>query len=76
MHLSKLEYDLLLTLAQHPDMVWSRERLLERVWGEDFLGTERTVDTRVAGLRKKLEDEGEARYIETVRGVGYRFRGR
>jgi two-component system, OmpR family, alkaline phosphatase synthesis response regulator PhoP len=73
--LSKLEFELLLTLAQHPGMVWSRERLLERVWGADFPGIERVVDVRIAALRKKLGDEPEApRFIETVHGVGYRFR--
>ena len=73
--LSKLEFDLLLTLAQHPGLVWSRERLLERVWGSDFPGVDRVVDVHIAGLRKKLGEEGDSpRYIETVRGVGYRFR--
>lgn len=75
--LTKLEFDLLLTLAQHPGMVWSRERLLERVWGLGFPGTTRAVDVRVACLRKKLGDEAHGSgggYIETVHGVGYRFR--
>ncbi|WP_027893339.1 response regulator transcription factor [Calidithermus chliarophilus] len=73
--LSKLEYDLLLTLAHYPGMVWSRERLMERVWGSDFPGVDRVVDVHIAGLRKKLaEDSDSPRYIETVRGVGYRFR--
>lgn len=73
--LSKLEFDLLLTLMQHPGMVWSRERLLERVWGPDFPGIERVVDVRIAALRKKLGDDPETpHYIETVHGVGYRFR--
>ncbi|PZA06128.1 MULTISPECIES: response regulator transcription factor [unclassified Meiothermus] len=73
--LSRLEFDLLLTLAQHPGLVWSRERLLERVWGSDFPGVDRVVDVHIAGLRKKLGEDGEKpRYIETVRGVGYRFR--
>lgn len=76
LNLSKLEFDLLLTLAQHPGLVWSRERLLERVWGSDFPGVDRVVDVYVAGLRKKLgEDAENPLYIETVRGVGYRFRG-
>lgn len=76
LNLSKLEFDLLLTLAQHPGLVWSRERLLERVWGSDFPGVDRVVDVHVAGLRKKLgEDAENPLYIETVRGVGYRFRG-
>ncbi|MCX8088878.1 MAG: response regulator transcription factor [Meiothermus ruber] len=76
LNLSKLEFDLLLTLAQHPGLVWSRERLLDRVWGSDFPGVDRVVDVHVAGLRKKLgEDAENPLYIETVRGVGYRFRG-
>jgi two-component system, OmpR family, alkaline phosphatase synthesis response regulator PhoP len=73
--LPKLEFDLLLILAQHPGMVWSRERLLERVWGPDFPGITRVVDVRIAALRKKLGDEsGGCPYIETVHGVGYKFR--
>lgn len=74
--LSKLEFDLLLVLAQHPGMVFSRERLLDRVWGADFFGVDRVVDVHIAGLRKKLRDDPEhPRFIETVRGVGYRFVG-
>jgi two-component system, OmpR family, alkaline phosphatase synthesis response regulator PhoP len=73
--LTKLEFDLLLILAQHPEMVWGRERLLERVWGPDFPGTTRVVDVRIAALRKKLGEELGNRLIETVHGVGYRFRG-
>ncbi|WP_243028637.1 response regulator transcription factor [Thermus albus] len=73
--LSQLEFDLLLTLAQHPGMVFTRERLLEKVWGPDFPGIDRVVDVHIAGLRKKLLDDPEnPRFIETVRGVGYRFR--
>ncbi len=72
--LSRLEFDLLLTLAQHPGLVWSRERLLERLWGPDFDGIERVVDVRIAALRKKLGDDADApRFIATVHGVGYRF---
>lgn len=73
--LSKIEFDLLLALAQHPGMVWSRERLLERVWGLDYFGITRVVDVRVADLRKKLGDKpGKSQYIKTVHGVGYKFR--
>lgn len=73
--LTRLEFDLLLTLVQYPGLVWSRERLLERVWGLDFPGTTRAVDARITSLRKKLRDDvGEVRYIETVHGSGYRFR--
>lgn len=74
--LSRLEFDLLLTLAQHPGMAFTRERLLEKVWGPEFLGVDRVVDVHIVSLRKKLLDDPEnPRYIETVRGVGYRFRG-
>lgn len=73
--LSKLEFNLLLTLAQHPGLVWSRERLLERVWGTDYPGIDRVVDVHMVALRKKLRDDAEnPRYLETVRGVGYRFK--
>jgi two-component system alkaline phosphatase synthesis response regulator PhoP len=73
--LSRLEFDLLLTLAQHPGVVFSRERLLEKVWGPDFPGVDRVVDVHIAALRRKLGDDAEnPRFIETVRGVGYRFR--
>lgn len=73
--LSKLAFDLLSALAQHAGMAWPRERLLERVCGSDFPGTERVVDVHITGLRKKLGDTSDTpRFIETVRGVGYRFR--
>ena len=72
---SRTEFDLLLTLARHPGMVYSRDRLLERVWGPDFVGTERVVDVNIQMLRRKLNDDPDApTFIETVRGVGYRFR--
>ncbi len=65
------EFDLLAALVQHPRIVFTRERLLELVWGYDFPGETRTVDVHVAHLRKKL---AEARAeIETVTGVGYKL---
>jgi two-component system, OmpR family, alkaline phosphatase synthesis response regulator PhoP len=73
--LTKVEFELLLTLAQHPSHVFSRERLLERIWGSDYFGLDRVVDVRMVALRKKLgEDERNIPYIETVRGLGYRFK--
>lgn len=69
--LTRREFDLLAYLMRHPGRVSTREELLERVWGEDFFGTPRTVDQHVAQLRGKL---GGRTYIETVRGKGYRFR--
>lgn len=76
LELSPTELDLLLTLAQNPGEVWSRERLLQRVWGAERGSTvdERVVDSYVALLRRKLNDEPRTpRYIETVFGQGYRF---
>ncbi|GAB1422219.1 response regulator transcription factor [Anaerolineales bacterium] len=65
------EFDLLLTLAQNPGVVFSRERLLDVVWGYDFAGETRTVDVHVAHLRHKLK--GSSPEIETVWGVGYKI---
>jgi len=73
--LSRTEFELLLTLARHPGVAFSRERLLDRVWGPEFAGTERVVDVNIQMLRRKLGDDLEAPvFIETVRGYGYRFR--
>lgn len=73
--LTRLEFELLLILARHPGAVWSRERLLEKVWGPPFPEGARTVDVRIAALRRKLGDDSDApRFIETVHGVGYRFK--
>lgn len=72
--LTALEFDLLSVLASRPGFVFSRSRLLERLWGEDYFGGEHVVDVHVANLRKKLgDDPANPRYVETVRGVGYRF---
>lgn len=69
------EFDLLAFLVRHPGQVFSRDQLLERVWGYDFAGDTRTVDTHVKTLRDKLGDLASSpRWIETVRGVGYRLR--
>lgn len=70
--LSRREMDLLELLLHHPGRTFSREFLLERLWGEDFEGLDRAVDTQMVRLRRKLGDLGPC--IETVWGVGYRFR--
>jgi DNA-binding response OmpR family regulator len=70
--LSRREMDLLELLLQHPGRTFSREFLLERLWGADFDGLDRAVDTQMVRLRRKLGDVGAC--IETVWGVGYRFR--
>jgi DNA-binding response OmpR family regulator len=68
------EFDLLLHLARNPGQVFTREQLLQAVWGYDFFGGSRTVDVHVRWLREKLEDvPGEPRHLLTVRGVGYKF---
>jgi len=67
------EYELLKHLAANSNRVFSREALLNEVWGYDFYGGDRTVDVHVRRLRSKLECEGHT-FIDTVRNVGYRFR--
>jgi DNA-binding response OmpR family regulator len=70
------EYDLLIYLAQHRGQVLSRELVLERVWGWDFIGDSRTVDVHIRWLREKIEDDpANPQRIVTVRGAGYRFEG-
>ena len=70
------EYELLLFFAQHLGQVLSRELILEKVWGWDYIGDSRTVDVHVRWLREKLEaDPGNPQRIVTVRGAGYRFEG-
>jgi DNA-binding response OmpR family regulator len=65
------EYDLLLILARHPGRSFSRAYLLDHIWGDDYEGGDRTVDTHIVRLRRKLGDVGER--IATVWGVGYRL---
>ncbi|MDR4359427.1 response regulator transcription factor [Bacillus anthracis] len=65
------EFDLLYFLCQHTGQVFSREQLLEKVWGYDYAGSTRTVDTHVKTMRLKLGEGGN--YIQTVWGVGYKF---
>jgi DNA-binding response OmpR family regulator len=70
------EYDLLLYFAQHRGQVLSRERILEQVWGWEYIGGTRTVDVHVRWLREKIErDPANPARIVTVRGAGYRFEG-
>ena len=70
--LTATEFRLLLTLAQRRGRVQSREELLNVVWGYEYSGYRRTVDTHIRRLREKLGDAYDL--VETVRGVGYRFR--
>jgi DNA-binding response OmpR family regulator len=68
------EFDLLRFFMEHPGVVFTREQLMQQVWGPDHFGTVRTVDNFVGRLRQKIEDDpNEPKHLETVRGVGYRF---
>jgi DNA-binding response OmpR family regulator len=70
------EYELLVFLAEHQRQVLSREHILERVWGWDYIGDSRTVDVHIRWLRGKIEkDPSDPKRIITVRGAGYRFEG-
>jgi two-component system phosphate regulon response regulator PhoB len=60
----------------HPDRVYSREQLLDRIWGGNVYVEERTIDVHIRRLRKALEDTGHDRLVQTVRGAGYRFSAR
>lgn len=72
--LTAKEFDLLVTLASSPERVFTREALLNNVWGYTYLGDGRTVDVHIGTLRKKLEAvEGAPHHIKTVWGVGYKF---
>jgi len=76
LHLKPKEFDLLAFLMGHQGRAFSRDQLLEQVWGYDYAGDTRTVDVHVRWLREKVEiDPSRPELIETVRGVGYRFRG-
>ena len=72
--LTTLEFNLLSTFLSYPGRVWQRSQLIEKLWGDDFFGDERVVDTHVARLRKKIElDPANPSFIKTVIGVGYKF---
>jgi DNA-binding response OmpR family regulator len=76
LELKPKEFDLLVFLIENPSQVFSREQLLEKVWGWEFSGGSRTVDVHVRWLRSKIEQNAEEpTRIVTVRGVGYRFEG-
>lgn len=71
--LTLIEYKLLKLFMENPDIAFSRDRLLDRIWGRDVYVSDRTVDVNIKRLREKLGDERER--LETVRGIGYRFAG-
>jgi DNA-binding response OmpR family regulator len=72
--LTRTEFHLLCELATHPNQVFSREQLLERVWGYDYFGDGRLVDVHIRRLRTKVEaDPSQPRHVVTVRGLGYKL---
>ncbi len=73
LELAPMEYQLLLFFMTHPERVYSREQLIDRVWGTSVWVEERTIDVHIRRLRKSLESSAHDRLIQTVRGAGYRF---
>ena len=71
--LTLIEYKILQMFLENPDLAFSRDRVLDRVWGGDVFVSDRTIDVNIKRLREKLGSERDR--LETVRGVGYRFRG-
>jgi len=71
--LTPTEFDLLALLAKAPDRVFTREVLMNQIWGYDYLGDGHTIDVHISTLRKKIELDPQQRYIKTVWRVGYRF---
>ena len=69
MNLPKKEYELLLFLAKNPDKVFSREEILNKIWGADVYVVERTVDVHIRKVREKIGEN----YIQTLKGIGYMF---
>ena len=72
-HLGPTEFRLLQFFMTHPERVYSRSQLLDRVWGQNVYIEERTVDVHIRRLRKELSSHGCDKMIQTVRGAGYRF---
>lgn len=72
--LTTLEFNLLATFLSYPGRVWTRTQLIDKLWGNDFFGDERVVDTHIRRLRKKIEpDSTNPTFIKTVVGAGYKF---
>lgn len=72
--LTAKEFDLLEYLLTHPRQVFTRDQILEHVWGYDFMGDSNIIEVYVRYLRLKLEEKGEKRLVHTIRGVGYALR--
>lgn len=73
--LTAKEFELLRLLMRHPNRVFTRDFLLEHIWGYDYFGSTRTVDMHISRLREKIEDDpATPTFIQTIRGVGYKFK--
>ena len=72
--LTTLEFKLLAMFISYPNRVWSRSQIIDQLWGNDFFGDERVVDTHIGRLRKKIEPQpSQPTFVKTVVGVGYKF---
>ena len=72
--LTAKEFEVLVLLASHPGRVYDREQIMRHLWDGDFFGEARAADVHIQHIRKKIElDPKNPRYIQTVRGVGYKF---
>ncbi|MFM6310393.1 MAG: response regulator transcription factor [Dolichospermum sp.] len=72
--LTALEFELLHFLASHPERVWRRAELIQKVWDYEYVGDQRVVDVHIGQIRKKIEiDPAKSTLIQTIRGVGYKF---
>ncbi|MFM7063557.1 MAG: DNA-binding response regulator, partial [Actinomycetes bacterium] len=71
--LTRIEFDLLATLSDDPRAVFTRRQLLDRVWGDGWVGDDHVVDVHIANLRRKIGGPAKVARIKTVRGVGYRM---
>jgi DNA-binding response OmpR family regulator len=72
--LTRVQFDLLDTLTARPGVVFTRQKLLDLVWGPDWFGDDHVVDVHVSSLRRKIgDDRPSPRFIQSVRGVGYRI---
>jgi DNA-binding response OmpR family regulator len=69
--LTRIEFDLLETMSANPKLVFTRQQLLDKVWGPNWYGDDHVVDVHVANLRKKIDVPGQKSWLRTVRGVGY-----
>jgi len=74
LHLTATEYDLLLFFMRNPKQVLTKEQIMDNIWGHDYSGESNVLEVYVNLLRQKLEANGEARLIQTIRGVGYSLR--